>query len=296
MADAGLDDILVAYPLVGESKLRRLAALMERAATRVSLDSVEVAEGIGRVALGMGRTLEVLVEVDTGQHRMGRPAGLPTVDLVADVARIPGVEVIGLLSHGGQAYGATSPEDLSLIARREATELADTAERCAAAGVPVRTISVGATPTARAVAGLAGVTEIRPGTYVFNDVQQMRLGVATEATCAAAVLTTVVARPWDDRFVIDAGSKCFSSDGGDGPPYPGRGVVRGRPDLLLDFMTEEHGVGHVADGGRPPSIGDRLEVIPLHVCSCVNLFDRAHGVREGIVERVFAIEGRGRVQ
>ncbi|HEX2423572.1 MAG TPA: hypothetical protein VHN56_10550, partial [Actinomycetota bacterium] len=181
------------------------------------------------------------------------------------------------------------------IATREVLDLVDTAERCEREGLPVREISVGSTPTARIAASVSGVTEIRPGTYVFNDVQQMRLGTATEETCAARVLATVVARPTAERFLIDAGTKAFSSDGGDGPPFPGRGVVAGRPDLVLDFMTEEHGVGHVV-GDAELRIGDRLEVIPLHVCSAVNLFDVAFGIRNGVVEREIAIAARGKVQ
>lgn len=294
MADAGLEDLLVAYPIVGEEKLARLRALHDRARVRVSLDSVEVAHGVGSVG-SAAHPVEVLVEVDTGHHRMGRPPGEPTAALVREVARVPGVEVVGLLSHAGHAYRA-EPSALSDVAAREAADLAATAEASARAGVEIREISVGSTPTARAVAGAAGITESRPGTYVFNDVQQMRLGVALESTCAARVLTTVVARPWEDRFVIDAGSKSLSSDGGDGPPFPGRGVLAGRSDLVLDFLTEEHGVGHVLPGGGDLAIGDRLEVIPLHVCSCVNLFDTAAGVRNGRVERELLIAGRGKVR
>ena len=152
---------------------------------------------------------------------------------------------------------------------------------------------MGSTPTARIVARVPGVTEIRPGTYVFNDVQQMRLGVATEATCAARVLATVVSRPSPERFVIDAGTKSFAADGTDGPRFPGRGVVAGRPDLRIDFMNEEHGAGHL-EIGEELAIGDRLEVIPLHVCSSVNMFDVAVGTRGGRVEREFAIAGRGK--
>jgi D-serine deaminase-like pyridoxal phosphate-dependent protein len=294
MADAGFDDILVAYPIVGEQKLARLRALRERARVRVSLDSVAVAEGVGSLGTA-SEPLEVLVEVDTGHHRMGRPPGEPTAALAAEVARVPCLEVVGLLSHAGHAYRA-EPAELEEVAAREAADLVATAEACARAGVEIREISVGSTPTAGAVAGAAGVTESRPGTYVFNDVQQMRLGVATEADCAARVLTTVVARPWEERFVIDAGSKSLSSDGGDGPPFPGRGVLAGRGDLVLDFLTEEHGVGHVLPGGGDLAVGDRLEVIPLHVCSCVNLFDTAAGVRDGRVERELVIAGRGKVR
>jgi D-serine deaminase-like pyridoxal phosphate-dependent protein len=292
MVDAGFDDVLVAYPLVGDAKLDRLRALRERARISVSLDSLEVAEGLVRLG---GDAIEVFVEVDTGHHRLGRPPGEPTVELVSQVAAIEGVEVVGLLTHGGHAYRST-PGELAAAAEREGRDLVETAERCAAAGVGIREISVGSTPTARAVANVDGVTEIRPGTYVYNDVQQMRLGVANEATCAARVLATVVSRPWQDRFVIDAGSKSLSSDGADGPPFPGRGVVAGRPDLLLDFLTEEHGVGHVEPGSEPPAIGDRLQVIPLHVCSCVNLFDEAASVRGLTIEGTLAIAGRGKVR
>ncbi len=295
MVEAGIDDVLVAYPIVGERKLERLRALAEKARVCVTTDSVEVAEGIGRVGRDLGRDVPLLIEVDTGLHRLGRPPGTPSVELVKELTGVKGVEVLGLLTHAGHAYRSTSPEELRTAAEREGRDLVETAERSAAAGFPLREISVGSTPTARIVAGIVGVTEIRPGTYVFNDVQQMRLGVATEATCAARVLTTVVAHPTDERFVLDAGTKAFTSDGGDGPPFPGRGVVAGRPQLVLDFLNEEHAVGH-RTGTDDVHIGDRLEVIPLHVCSTVNMFDEAAGVRGGEIARTFTIAGRGRMR
>jgi D-serine deaminase-like pyridoxal phosphate-dependent protein len=295
MVDAGIDDVLVAYPIVGESKLERLGALAERGRIRVSLDAVEVAEGVGRVGKDVGRDVPVLVDVDTGQHRMGRAAGEASARLALDIAGVAGVEVIGLSTHAGHAYHATDHRELRRIAEREALDVVETADVCEREGLRIREVSVGSTPTARIAAGVAGVTEIRPGTYVFNDVQQMRLGVATERDCAARVLATVVARPTSERFLIDAGTKSFSGDGGDGPPFPGRGVVAGRPELLLDFMNEEHGVGHIV-GDADLRIGDRLEVIPLHVCSAVNLFDVAYGVRDGVVDHEIAIAARGMVR
>jgi D-serine deaminase-like pyridoxal phosphate-dependent protein len=295
MVDAGLDDVLIAYPIVGRRKLERLRALAARASVRVSLDSVEVATGIGRVGKDLGTAIPVLVEVDTGLHRMGRASGQASADLAVEIAAVPGVDVIGLLTHAGHAYQAADPHELGTVAEREALDLLETAERCVQVGLDVREISVGSTPTARTVASVPGVTEIRPGTYIFNDVQQLRLGVATTESCAARVLTTVVARPTAERFLLDGGTKAFTSDGGDGPPFPGRGVIVGRPDLILDFMNEEHAVGHVVGDGSL-SIGERLEVIPLHVCGCVNMFDIAHGVRDGNVEREIPIAARGRSQ
>jgi D-serine deaminase-like pyridoxal phosphate-dependent protein len=137
------------------------------------------------------------------------------------------------------------------------------------------------------------VTELRPGTYALNDATMLRLGVATEATVAIRVLATVVARPTGERFVVDAGSKCFTTDNmGAVPDWL---VVAGRPDLHLDFLSEEHGVGH-RSGGDDLRIGDRLQVLPSHACACVNLFEVAYGMRGDRVERELRIAGRGKVR
>lgn len=295
MADAGLDDLLVAYPIVGPAKLDRLRGLLGRVDVRVSLDSVEVAEGIGSVGTAIGRPVPVLVEVDVGLHRLGRPPGDATADLVARIARVPGVEMVGLLTHAGNAYRARDAAELRTMAEHEALDLLETAERCAAAGVEIRDVSIGSTPTARIGATVPGVTEIRPGTYVFNDVTMMRLGVATERDCALSVLATVVARPVSDRFVIDAGSKALTSDGSTDGPFPGRGIAKDRPELRLDFLSEEHGVGQLPEDASL-SIGDRLRIIPLHACGCANMFDVAYGIRGGEVERELQILGRGKVR
>jgi D-serine deaminase-like pyridoxal phosphate-dependent protein len=292
MAGAGLDDLLVAFPLVGEAKLRRLGGLLERARVRVSLDSVEVAEGLGRLGRSLGRDLEVLVEVDTGLHRLGRPPGPATAELAAEIARVPGVEVAGLLTHAGHAYRAGSPEALRRVAEREVLDLVETAELCRRAGLELREVSVGSTPTARIGASVAGVTELRPGTYALNDATMVRLGVATEDRVAATVLATVVARPTAERFVVDAGSKSLSSD--NMATGPGWVPVAGRPDLVLDFLSEEHGVGHRSGPGEL-RIGDRLRLVPSHACACVNLWDLAYGVRGGRVERELPVAARGKV-
>ena len=136
MADAGLEDLLIAFPLVGERKLTRLRELLERADVRVSLDAVEVAEGVGRVGKDLGRDVPVLVEVDTGLLRMGRAAGDPSARLALDIASVPGVAVVGLLTHAGHAYRASDPDELRTIATREVLDLTDTAERCEREGSP----------------------------------------------------------------------------------------------------------------------------------------------------------------
>ncbi|MEV0390966.1 alanine racemase [Nonomuraea sp. NPDC050643] len=291
MADAGIGDILLAFPIWGEPKLRRLAALRERARVRVSLDSPDVAAGLGRLG---GPPVEVLVEVDTGQHRLGRPPGRPTADLVAEIAAVPGVTVVGLLTLAGHAYRSRDAAELAATARREGEDLVETAALCAREGIALREISVGCTPTARYAAGVAGVTEIRPGTYIFNDTTMMRLGVATERTAAARVLSTVIARPTPDRVVFDAGTKCLAADGTGSP-----GWIRaaGLPHLHLDFLNEEHAVARLEPGHEDElPVGARAQLIPSHACAAVNLFDVAHGVEGGRVATELRVAARGAVR
>jgi D-serine deaminase-like pyridoxal phosphate-dependent protein len=294
MVAAGATDVLVAYPLYGPAKLARLAALRERARVLVSLDSLEVARGLGELGAAAGDPVEVYVEVDTGQHRMGRAPGAATLDLVTRLAEIDGIALVGLLTHAGHAYGAVTLAEREAVVEREIADLLETQYLCAEAGIELDEISVGSTPAARQESRRAGVTEVRPGTYVFNDTAMMSLGVASEATCAATVVATVVARPTPERFVIDAGTKCLTSDG---VGRPGWLQVMGRPDLTMSFTSEEHGVGVLnLDAGTSLAIGDRLAVIPSHVCPVLNLFDTAWAVREGRVESELRVAGRGRVR
>jgi D-serine deaminase-like pyridoxal phosphate-dependent protein len=294
MVAAGFDDILIAYPIYGRAKLDRLQALRERARILVSLDSTEVAQGLGALGVASGSPIEVYVEVDTGHHRMGRAPGAPTVELVAQLAEIPGITLFGLLTHAGHAYGATSLAERDLVVDREVADLLATQQLCAEAGVVIREISVGSTPSGRSEMSRHGVTEVRPGTYVFNDTSMISLGVATQETCAAHILATVVSRPSAERFVIDAGTKCFASDG---VGRPGWIQVVGRSDLTMEFITEEHGVGSIdLSGGTKLSIGDKLELIPSHACPVINLFDSAYGARGGEVVEELAVAGRGKVR
>jgi D-serine deaminase-like pyridoxal phosphate-dependent protein len=294
MVGAGFDDVLIAYPIYGESKLARLQALREKARILVSLDSLEVAEGLGRLGVTSGQPIEIYVEVDTGHHRMGRAPGEPTVDLVRRLADVDGITIIGLMTHAGHTYGATSLSDRDVVIDKEISDLIMTKEMSAAAGIIFSEISVGSTPSARSELRRDGVTEVRPGTYVFNDTAMMSLGVATVDTCAARIVATVVARPSDDRFVVDAGTKCFTSDG---VGRPGWIQAVGRDDLTMSFTTEEHGVGTIdLSQGDRLDIGDRLEFIPSHICPVVNLFDSVYVARGSVVVDEYRVAGRGKVR
>jgi D-serine deaminase-like pyridoxal phosphate-dependent protein len=287
MIDAGCPSVTLAYPLLSADKVDRLVALRGRAEIRVTIDSVEAATVLGHAA--GSEPVDVLLEVDTGQGRLGRLPGAPSVELGLEIAAVPGIRLIGVSSHAGHAYAATGAADLARIAATEAEDLLRTAAELRRRGVEVNEISVGSTPSARAGFGL-GITESRPGTYLMNDANMVRLGVATHETCAAFVLATVISRPAPDRVVIDAGTKMLTSDG------VGRDdwihVLR-RPDLHPAFLSEEHGVFHADDPRTAPAIGDRLLVVPHHVCTMMNLADEVQLARGGVLIDTVPVLARG---
>src|ERR1700716_3522523 len=205
-ADAGVDDLLIAHPPVGRPKLERLAALAARVKRlAVSLDDVGIAKTLPP-------SVEVLWEVDPGQHRIGTLPGEPTVGAAEERSRSIGAERFrGLTTPGGNVYAATNQRERQVAADQENDAVTKTAEMLRRAGIEVRELSVGSTPTA----GLSlrdGVTEMRPGTYIYGDANQVTLKSQRLEDCALCVVATVVSTPAPDRTVIDAGSKSLSAD------------------------------------------------------------------------------------
>lgn len=300
-AAAGIDDLLIAYPLWGEEKWARLQCLLEQGVrVSVSLDSVGVARGIAGVGLRLGRPVRVYLEVDTGLGRCGTRPGEPTLALARQVAGISGITLAGLMTHAGHVHDAKSPAEVANVARTEGELLVATAALLRGDGLAVNEISVGSTPTAPYVMRVPGVTEVRPGAYIFNDVFELDTWAADEAACAAMVLTTVVSRPAPDRAVVDAGSKCLSTDAMSsynlqGQASPGFGRVVGRPDLVLERVNEEHGIIRLTNPTLSLPIGTRLRVIPNHVCTMMNLHEQVFGIRAGRIEREIPIAARGKV-
>jgi D-serine deaminase-like pyridoxal phosphate-dependent protein len=262
-AAAGIGDLLVAHPPVGKPKLRRLGALAERVARlAVALDDVGVARALPP-------KVEVLWEVDTGQHRIGTAPGKPTVSAVRDlVAAIGNDRLRGLITHGGHVYSSKDQTERHAVAEQEAGGVVETAAMLRSEGIEVRELSIGSTPTA-GQASIDGITEIRPGTYVYGDANLVRLGAHRLEECALAVVACVVSTPAPDRAVVDAGSKALSADFR-APGVEGFGIVVGREHLIVERLSEEHAV-LVARGATGLSIGDQVLIIPVHACTTVNL-------------------------
>jgi D-serine deaminase-like pyridoxal phosphate-dependent protein len=290
-AAAGFDDLFVAYPVVGADKARRLLALADRMRLAVGVDSSDGARTLDALFRGSGRRLDVLLKVDVGFHRVGV---LPdhAVQAARSIADLSGLHLRGVFTHAGHAYLADSPEGVTRVGLSEGSSLVETAQRIRASGIEIEEVSVGSTPTARHAMSVPGVTECRPGNYVFHDASQVSLGVCTPEDCALTVLATVVSAPAADRAVVDAGSKTLSSD----PLRPrgaGFGFVVGRRSRLAR-LSEEHGVIEVVPG-ESFRVGERVRILPNHACVVSNLHDRLLAVRAGVVETELRVAARGRV-
>lgn len=291
-AAAGLDDLFLAYPIVGRGKPERLLAIADRARLAVGVDSVEGARALSGPFAAAGRRLDVMLKVDCGTGRVGvLPAEAPA--LAAAIAELPGLAFRGIFGHAGHGYLRETPEAVAQVGREEAATLAQAAGDIRKAGVPVAEVSVGSTPTAPHAMSGKGITEIRPGNYVFRDASQVSLRACGLEDCAMTVLATVVSVPNPSRAVVDAGSKTLSSD--TLRPTPGgHGFVLGRASRVAR-LSEEHGVIDVAPGERF-AVGERVRILPNHACVVSNLHDRLHAIRDGRVEEVWRVAARGCVE
>jgi D-serine deaminase-like pyridoxal phosphate-dependent protein len=295
MADGGMEDIFIAYPLVTEAKIRQAIRLGERVRLVVGVDSLEGARRLSVVA--EDRALEVRIEVDTSLRRTGVPYD-EAVELAGEIEAIRNLDLKGIYTYRGAVLAGSKTLELEKAGLEEGQIMVSLADQMRERGIGVDDISVGSTPTAEYVAKVEGVTEIRPGTYVFYDRMQARLGACSLDECAAVVVCTVVSRPTPDLAVIDGGSKTFATDvvpGAEPLNLEGYGHVVGYPDAVLERLTEEHGMLSV-DEDCDLEVGDTLQIIPNHICSTVNLHDEVYLVGEdgGVEETRVAARGKVR--
>jgi len=293
MAGAGLEDILIAYPVVGLSKCERLAKLAQHKTITVSLDSIEVARGISEAATRAGSTVNILVEFDVGMRR----CGLQTVDAWLRVAqavdKLSGVRFSGLMFYPGHIWDALSEQGPALDSISSVIE--EVQAKSKLSGLNCAVVTGGSTPTAYNSHQVRGLTEIRPGTYVFNDMNETKAGYSQLSDCALRVQVTVVSRAVQGRAMIDGGSKTFSGDRLISGDKQGFGFVTEHPNAQFTSMSEEHGHLDLGPDDRV-NVGDRLSVIPNHVCACVNMHNQIYYHRQGIVEGSWTVEGRGKIQ
>ena len=308
-ADAGIASIRLPYPLQPVNAPRVLA-LQPRTRLSFVVDHLDVARGWSDAMAAAGSRADVLVKVDVGFHRCGiSPEVRGAVEFLRAVHAMPGLRLIGILSHAGHTYHAHSDEELRAMAVAEHDTMAAIATAARAASLPILEVSAGATPPARfsLAVGRGAFTEFRPGNYVYFDRSMVALGAATRDDCALTVLATVVSAPAADRIVLDCGSKTLAADGARGfAAVPGHGEVYRAlaptagelpdPHLLVERLSEEHATVRVMPGAAALSPGDRVRVLPNHACVVSNLVDEAWLIEGAHVVGTLPIAARGRIQ
>lgn len=303
-ADHGFDDITWAFPVILSrlDEVRALASRTPQITLRLVVDSAEAVAALRGLAVP-GGPLHVWLKVDCGYHRVGvDPAAPESVRLAEGIARSLSLTLDGVLSHSGHAYHGGSRAEIAAIAEEERRVMSGFAARLREAGIEVPGVSVGSTPAMAAVEHLDGVTEARPGNYVFFDFTQMTLGSCTLGDCGVTVLASVVSsRPGEGRSVVDAGALALSKDTGPaggqtmGKIFAGHGAgdIPGenaalRSDARLVSLSQEHGV---LDAALP--VGTRVRILPNHSCLTVACFDEYQVVRGGeVVDRWKIWRGR----
>ena len=281
MADAGLKDIFISYNIIGRAKLERLGNLHRRVTLSVAADSNEVIDGYAEAFADSTSPLTVIVECDTGADRCGAQSPGQVVDFARRIGAADGLAFGGLMTYPPRARKADVDQ-----------WLAAAIEQLKEAGISCPRVSNGGTPDFYSVSEVKTATEHRPGTYIYSDRMQVAFGHGALEDCALTVLATVVSRPTENRAIIDAGSKALAADT---CPAPGHGHIVEYPDAIITGLNEEHGMVDLSQCAEKPKIGDKVRVIPNHVCVVTNLFDTVTLIEDGDVIAHLPVAARGKV-
>jgi D-serine deaminase-like pyridoxal phosphate-dependent protein len=282
MADAGIDNILISYNLIGEEKMARLAALQAKADMTVAADNAIVISGLPQAAAQSGRTLSVVVECDTGRKRAGVETPAEAIQLAQQIAGSKGLRFGGFMMYPTETgwNDAQKFYDEALAGVR-------------AHGLDATMVSTGGSPNLINLGKLKGATEHRPGTYIYNDRMQVTAGVASWDDCALNIYSTVVSRAAPERGILDAGSKTLTSDTGG---LEGHGLILEHPEAKIARFAEEHGFLDLARSNTRPNVGDVVRIVPNHVCVVVNMMDEVVMVRGDEIVGVLPVAARGKLR
>src|SRR5260370_628955 len=295
MLASGTPDLLVAYPVIGRSKRERLTEVARQPRVTVALDSSFAARQLSEAARQAQVSFGVLAEVDVGLGRVGVAPGEELLQLAQAIERLPRLPFEGITFYPRhiKMLGEDGAEEALRQLGRTVKSMLDDFRK---AGIEVRVVSGGSTPTLFRSHEVTGVNEIRPGTYVYNDVNTVRTGASSWDDCAVSILTTVVSTARKGHMIVDGGSKTFSSDRLVGSSESSFGRVVEDPECVFHNMNEEHGYVDIRRAGREFSVGDRVRIIPNHVCVAVNLHEHVYGMRKAKLEPTWKVEGRGKLQ
>ena len=285
MANGGIKDILITYPIVSQKKIDRLLNLNNQIKITTVVDNVEVARILSDAATATGKQLRVLVECDTGGERCGVQSPVSASDLARSIALLPGLKYCGLMTYPPKGQVGNTTEYLNnaigLIKEN---------------GIEVELVSIGGTPDMYKaheikLSSLNTIQEHRPGTYLFSDRYMVENKVGPIEDCALQIAVTVISRPTENRAIIDAGSKTFSSDF---MGFSDHGIILEYPKARIEKLSEEHGHINLSNCTKKPAIGEMLTIIPNHACAVSNLTDYFVGVKENGSAIHIRVDARGK--
>ena len=286
LVEGGIQDILIANQIVGEHKIFRLTDLAQRANLTVAVDNPENVKTLSQAASATGVKIRVLVELDIGMGRCGVSPGQAALVLAQQVSRSPGLSFSGLMGYEGHLVFVPSLQErtdrcceaISLL-----LEIRDLIER---AGLPVSVVSGGGTGTYAITGDLGGITEVQAGSYLFMDTRYRGIEGLEGFGFALTLMSTVISRPSERRAIVDAGMKAITHEFG----LP---MVKDRPGAKLVALAEEHGIIQFEDPDHKLKVGDKIELIPSHGCTTINLHDFYYATRNSVLEAIWPITGRG---
>jgi D-serine deaminase-like pyridoxal phosphate-dependent protein len=279
MADGGIDDIFIAYPLIGSFRVKRAIELAGRVRRLIlAVDSLEGAAALDEAARGAGITFEVRLEVDTGAKRTG-VLRQHAVDLAKEIKQMANLNLTGIYTFKSLVYDGKPTTDPDTAGQEEGELMKRIADEIRAAGIPLTDISAGSTPTGMQAARTGMVTEIRPGTYIFKDYMLYKEGITRLEDVAAHFYATVVSTPSEEYAVIDGGTKTFPMDIqlNTAPYYyPSYAIFEENDDLQLIRMNEEHGIVTSKSGRTGLKVGQKIKLTPVHVCTAINMQNQVY--------------------
>lgn len=286
------DDLLMAYPAVDATRCKKLAEIARTKTVHVAVDSSFAVESLAAAACDAKTTIGLLVDVDVGMGRTGVASPEEALNLARLIDSTEGVRLDGIMCYPGHIWEAPDQQAAALAAVDE--KLKDVIGLWTKKGLEAKIVSGGSTPTAFQSHLVSQYTEIRPGTYVFNDMNTVRGSFCSLEDCAARITCTVVSDAVKNQIVIDGGTKTFTSDLCIPARESGHGYIVEYPEARITRLSEEHGQVDVSLCARRPKVGERVTVIPNHICPCVNLQDAFWWREGGQVQRV-AVDARGKL-
>lgn len=297
MAKYGMDDIFIANEIVGHRKLARICKLSDSISISFGIDCIEHVKEIENVFGREDKIAQVLIEIEVGENRSGIIEESDFVDLVNYIKQCKNVELKGVFSHEGHSYSAKDIEDCKRIFMESQKRTLRFAQIASDLGCKLEIVSIGSTPSLMYdFEILDGITEIRPGTYVFMDRAQAN-AINTYERCAATVLTTVISKPTNERVITDVGAKGITAQTRDGGicKTHGLGCIKGFEDVYISNVCDEHAIIYNKAFRDKVKIGDKIEIIPNHICPVCNLYDKAYLVSNGKVIEEVEVACRGKL-